>query len=83
MDNQYRQITGCRELSPVEIDMLNRINATALGVHALLKDISYGNPGGGGAPEGVADARWYMIARTHFQEGFMALSRSIAKPTTF
>lgn len=83
MENQHRQIIGYRELSQVEIDTLNRIKAVAVSVHELLKDISYGNPGGGDAPEGVADARWYMIARTHFQEGFMALSRSIAKPTTF
>jgi hypothetical protein len=83
MENQHRQITGYRKLSPAEIDILNRIKASAVGVGELLKAISYGNPGGGDAPEGVADARWYMIARTHFQEGFMALSRSIAKPTTF
>lgn len=83
MDNQHKMITGYRDLSQVEIDTLNRIKSLAVSVGEMLKDISYGNPGGGEAPEGVADARWYMIARTHFQEGFMALSRSIAKPTTF
>lgn len=30
-----------------------------------------------------ADPRWAAIARTHFQEGFMALTRAITKPTTF
>ena len=29
------------------------------------------------------DKRWVAIARTHLQEGFMALTRAIAKPTTF
>jgi len=30
-----------------------------------------------------ADPRWAAIAKTHFQEGFMALTRAITKPTTF
>lgn len=83
MENQHRKITGYRELTQAEIDTLNRIKQAAVDIGELLKGISYGAPGGGEAPEGIADARWYMIARTHFQEGFMALSRSIAKPTTF
>jgi len=83
MENQHRKITGYRELSQVEIDAMNRIKACGEQVSELLLSISYGNPGGGDAPEGVADARWYAIARTHFQEGFMALTRSIAKPTSF
>lgn len=83
MENQHRLITGYRELTQDEIDMMNRIKATAEQVGALLKDIPYGNPAGGEALPGCADARWYAIARTHLQEGFMALTRSIAKPTTF
>lgn len=27
--------------------------------------------------------RWASVARTHFQEGLMALTRSVAQPTTF
>ena len=27
-----------------------------------------------------ADTRWFSIARTHFEQGFMALNRSIFKP---
>ena len=27
-----------------------------------------------------ADPRWFAIARTHFQEGFMALNRSVFQP---
>lgn len=29
---------------------------------------------------GVADGRWLAIARTHFQEGFMAFNRAIFQP---
>lgn len=28
-----------------------------------------------------ADARWLAIARTHFQEGWMALNRAVFQPT--
>lgn len=30
-----------------------------------------------------ADPRWAAIAKTHFQEGLMALTRAITKPDTF
>jgi len=83
MENQHKMITGYRDLSQKEIDLMNKIKATGEQVSELLKEISYGNPGGGETPEGVADARWYAIAKTHLQEGFMALTRSIAKPTSF
>jgi len=83
MENQHKMITGYRDLTKAEIDLMNKIKTTGEQVSALLLEISYGNPGGGDAPEGVADARWYAIAKTHLQEGFMALTRSIAKPTSF
>lgn len=31
----------------------------------------------------VADQRWVAIGATQLQQGFMALTRSITKPTTF
>jgi len=31
-------------------------------------------------PVGDVDQRWLAIARTHFQEGFMALNRSVFQP---
>lgn len=83
MENQHKMITGYRDLTQAEIDLMNRIKKMGEEVGALLKDIPYGNPSGGDAPEGCADVRWFMIARTHLQEGFMALTRSIAKPTSF
>jgi hypothetical protein len=30
--------------------------------------------------DGVADARWVEIARTQFEQGYMALNRSILQP---
>jgi hypothetical protein len=32
-------------------------------------------------PGNAVDQRWVAIAKTHFQEGFMALNRSIFRPT--
>jgi hypothetical protein len=83
MENQHQKIKGYRDLSQVEIDLMNKIKATGEQVKELLDGISYGNPGGGDAPEGVADARWFAIAKTDLQKGFMALVRSIAKPESF
>lgn len=31
-------------------------------------------------PAGPFDMRWTAVARTHFQEGFMALNRSVFQP---
>jgi len=31
----------------------------------------------------TVDKRWVAIAKTQLQQGFMALTRSIAQPTTF
>lgn len=83
MENQHQKIKGYRDLSQVEIDLMNKIKATAAQVGELLDSMSYGNPGGGEAPEGIADARWFSIAKTDLQKGFMALVRSIAKPESF
>lgn len=33
--------------------------------------------------QAIPDQRWVSIGATHLQEGFMAVMRAIAKPTTF
>ena len=52
----------------------------------------WAGPEGDENPEGVAELqrimdaepqRWLAIARTHFQEGLMALTRSVAQPGFF
>lgn len=74
MENQHRQITGYRDLSQNEIDLMNMVKRLAETVGAELQVVAT-------APE--VDQRWVSIAKTHLQQGFMALTRSIAKPTTF
>jgi hypothetical protein len=74
MENQHQQITGYRDLTQEEINLMNMIKGLAEKAGAELKIVA-DTPG--------VDQRWVAIAKTHLQQGFMALTRSVAKPTTF
>lgn len=74
MDNQHRKISGYRELTQEEIDLINKIKHTGQGVLSeLIKQLE----------KSGADPRWLAIGKTHMQEGLMALTRSVAKPDFF
>ena len=73
MENQHREIIGYRELSQAEIDAMNRVKHLGVEVGALIEYLDNLN----------ADPRWLAIARTALQKGFMAATRSIAKPDFF
>lgn len=80
MDNQHRHITGYRELTAEDIGLMNEVKGVASDVEKLvLKLTAYP----GDINPVCTDQRWVSIARTHLQQGFMALTRAIAKPTTF
>lgn len=74
MENQHRQIAGYRELSQPEIDLMNRIKELAEVTGALVESLKYNDD---------VDRRWLAIGTTELQQGFMALTRSVARPTTF
>lgn len=74
MDNQHRQITGYRELTQPEIDAMNKIKAKAAEVGALVEELQL-TPG--------LDQRWVALGKTQLQQGFMALTRGVAQPTSF
>ncbi len=74
MENQHTLIRGYRDLSAEEIALMNEVKQAGELVGDLVERIS--------ATEGV-DVRWASIARTQLQQGFMALTRAVAKPTTF
>lgn len=64
-------ITGYRQLSPDEVEQINDIkeeeaNVAAL-VNALARDPDY-------------DQRSVALARTNLQQGFMWLTRAVARP---
>jgi len=82
MDNQHQQISGYRDLSQNEIDMMNAIKAKAEECRVLVDLLRL--PAAINAPDDQqADQRWVSIGATQLQQGFMALVRSVAKPTTF
>lgn len=81
------KILGYRELTEAEIDLMNRIKAKAEEVNALVQEA-----------DNLAEAtrlensllyttaephRWAYEGSNLLQQGFMALTRSVAKPTSF
>lgn len=74
MENQHRRIKGYRELSQEEIDLMNVVKYTS--EELLYMDDHM-------ATVKSVDGRWPAIAKTDLQKGFMALTRSIAKPEFF
>ena len=94
MENQHRKIKGYRELNQSEIDLMNRIKEKGEELRRLLDecrsedDIEEDDIEGKNGDE-LHDAaldeasRWRAIAKTHLQQGLMALVRSVAKPEFF
>lgn len=91
MDNQHRKINGYRELCQEEIDLMNEIKEKGMELQTLINKVNAfnglleneeGEPISEIAKEAEAP-RWASIARTHFQEGCMALTRAVAKPKFF
>lgn len=74
MENQHKHITGYRDLSPEEIALMNEVKAKAQEVGALVAKLKE-------SPS--IDQSWVNIGNTELQQGFMALTRSVAQPTTF
>jgi hypothetical protein len=74
VDNQHKQIKGYRDLSIEEIALMNKVKVKGEELAELLEEIK-ANP--------TVDQRWLAIGRTDLQTGLMAVTRSIAQPTTF
>jgi hypothetical protein len=64
-------IKGYRELSEQELVMINEIKDGEAAVGELWRSVQSTD---------AVDQRWLAVAKTHFQEGFTALVRSIAQP---
>jgi len=79
--DQHTLIKGYRDLSQAEIDLINEGKALAETVGAFMDKLEKSDFAQ--TKEQEPDRRWLAIARTDLQKGFMALIRSIAKPTTF
>lgn len=88
MENQHRKITGYRELTQAEIDLMNDIKAKGRELEDLIYRLREAE-----RIEGACDSieasraqeanRWISIGQTHLQQGLMALTRAVAKPESF
>ncbi len=74
MEDQHKKITGYRDLTQEEIDAMNAVKAKGIELGELVEKVR-SIPG--------IDQRWASIGATDLQTGLMALTRSIARPTTF
>lgn len=74
MDNQHQKISGYRDLSQDEIDLMNRIKVLAAQAGELIAELQGTT---------TLDQRSVALAKTNLQQGFMWAVRSVAQPTTF
>ena len=99
MDNQHKLIAGYRDLTEDEIALMNEVKAKAEEVGQLVEklreklapveaDMAPVQVGGETVMavvgfESFEAQRWLTIGQDHLQQGFMALTRAVARPTTF
>lgn len=98
MDNQHKLIAGYRDLTEDEIALMNEVKAKAAEVGTLVEKLRERLPAFkmDGEPVQVGDQtligvteeafetdRWMTIGQDHLQQDFMALTRAVARPTTF
>ena len=94
MENQHRKITGYRELSQKEIDLMNEIKALGPQIEGVLikirEHISAQCTEGDIDDETVIDRhdnaeprRFEALAQTSLQTGLMYATRAVAQPEFF
>ncbi len=98
MDNQHRKISGYRELSQAEIDLMNEIKALGPVIEAVCNKVDAYIKAQRAACQQSADAekqgeeirlntaepeKWARWARDSMQANLMYLTRAVAQPTFF
>ena len=75
MDNQHKKITGYRDLSQEEIDLMNEGKELAKQCGSFIEKLQN---------QGVSlDQRSVSLGKTNLQQGFMWAIRGVAQPETF
>jgi len=74
MENQHKKITGYRDLSQEEIDLMNEGKELAEKCGAYIDRLMNADR---------TDKRNVALGKTNLQQGFMWAIRGIAQPTTF
>lgn len=67
------KITGYRQLTEADAEAINAVKHLGVVTEAIIERLKQQD----------ADPRWVSIGTTHLQQGLMALTRAIAKPTHF
>jgi hypothetical protein len=75
-DCEKAPIIGYVEQTPEQIEMINIFKSREIDLITFVNDF-LNNPDYKDFP---CDRRWLSIAKTHFQEGFMAAVRAVARP---
>lgn len=87
MENQNRKISGYRELSQTEIDLMNKIKAVGPELEELVNQIQehlnsqFGHLFDSDQP--LEPYKWLDMGKTNLQLGLMCLTRAVAQPTSF
>lgn len=68
---------GYRQMSEDDLALVNEIKEHGEAIRDLIDRCDVHSHAGPDAK------RWVSIARTHFQQGYMALCRSVTRPGTF
>lgn len=97
MENQHRKIKGYRELSEQEIALMNEIKEKGAELGALVQKLEQAQKAETETIHGHSESedfndrvesliearRWTAIGKTNVQQGLMALTRAVARPSFF
>ena len=86
MDNQHKKIIGYRDLTQEEINLMNRIKGIGKELEKLIDEVEHTNLVIGSTSEldEIAEPQmWTHQAKINLKIGLMALTRAVAKPTSF
>lgn len=74
MDNQHKKIKGYRDLSQVEIDLMNEVKEHGSKLELLIAKLD---------DLQTTDTVWLREAEMSLKKGIMAAVRCVAKPESF
>lgn len=81
------KITGYRDLTQQEIDLMNRIKQQGTALDALVGEVRKHLASAPALPHETDQAlnpqRWASMATTDFQTALMFLTRAVARPSSF
>ena len=90
MENQHRKITGYRELTQPEIDLMNEVKALGVQMESVLAKVSTHIGNQRNKTKTIEDRmnnatpeRFLALAKTEFQTGLMYATRAVAQPEFF